>query len=260
MLILFAIKNSLSDQNIIFLIIISLDVAYLLIVGLFYLFLRGNIFKLDNSKQKLSKRDKKRVNRFILIISFTILSGIFFGYMDVVILGYFVSSEYIGYYQGAFSFISAIVPLITFSSALLPIFSRLQKRKTQDFLKKAVKILSIISILCFLFLFLASKYLVLLLFGAAYYNSINILRIFSLLLLTIPVITIYSTYFTSSGRPGIVSMLLAISTTINLTLIYLFISYLIKYNPLYAVYGTAIATVISRYLFMFMLMIYKRKN
>lgn len=260
LLVLFALKNSFNDETILFLIIIILTFAYLLVAFLLYFFTKKNIFDINVRKIIISKKDRKKVNKFVFLTSFTFLSGIFFGYIDIIMLGYFVSSKYIGYYQGAFSFISAMIPLITFSTALLPIFSRLNKKKILVIFKKAIKVLSIISILSFLFIFFASKYLILLIFGNEYFASINILRIFSLLLLSIPIITIYSTYFTAFGKPEIVSKSLAISTIMNIILNYLFISYLINYSPLYAVYGAAIATIISRYSYMFLLIFYKKRE
>ncbi len=260
LVVLFALKNSFGDEIILFWIITLLSLAYMLSAFLLYFFSKKNILNNINEKKILSKKDKKNVNHFLFLTSFTVLSGIFFGYIDIIMLGYFVSSEYIGYYQGAFSFISALIPLITFSTALLPVFSRLNRRKVDVILKKTLKILSIMSIISFLLVFFGAKYLILLAFGSEYLPSINILRLFSLLLLPIPLITIYSTYFTSSGKPGLVSKSLVISTLMNIALNYLFISYLIDYSPLYAVYGAAVATVISRYLYMLLLMFYKKKE
>ena len=259
-IVILALKNSMEGENILFLIISVLSLAYLLSACLLYLFYRKNVFKKELKQASLSRKEEKNVNKFFTITSFSFLSGIFFGYIDIVMLGYFVSSEYIGYYQVAFSFISAMIPLITFSGALLPIFSRLSKQKIHFIFKKTIKIISLISIVSFLFIILASKQLILLTFGDEYLASVNILRIFSLLLLPIPIMTIYSTYFISSGYPEVVSKSLVISTAMNIVLNYLFISYLLNYSPLYAVYGAAIATVISRYLFMFLLMFYKEKN
>jgi len=260
LIVLFALKNSLGEEAILFWIIMILSFAYLLSACLLYFFSKKNIFDIAPRKTALSNKDRKKINKFLLLTSFIVFSGISLGYIDIIMLGYFVSSKYIGYYQGAFSFISALIPLITFSTALLPVFSRFNKKNMGIIFKKAIKILSIISILSFLFIFFGSKYFILFAFGSEYFASINILRIFSLLLLPIPIITIYSTYFTSSGKPAAISKSLAISIVMNIVLDYLFISYLIDYSSLYAIYGVAISSVISRYCFMFLLMFYKRKE
>lgn len=256
--VIFALRNSFGKDEVIFIIIILLALAAIFSAALLFFFSKKNILQL-NTGGSLSKEEKKKVNLFIFATSATFLSGVFFGYIDIVMLGYFVPSEYIGYYQGAFGFVSAIIPLITFSAALLPVFSRIKKGKMEVLLKKAVEVLSIISIISFLILFFASNYLILLVLGSEYHNSINILRIFSLLLLSMPIITIYSTYFMSIGKPEVVSKSLIISTVLNVVLNYIFISYLLQYGYLYAVYGATVATIISRFSYMFLLM-FSKKN
>ncbi|MBS3086406.1 oligosaccharide flippase family protein [Candidatus Pacearchaeota archaeon] len=259
--VLLSIKN-LSPEFLVSAIILILSLSFAISVLLLYVFSKKTIFvgTLRTPKKTLSKKDKTNVKKFVLLNSTIILSGIFFGYIDIVMLGYFVSSEYIGYYQGAFSFINAAISLITFSGALLPIFSRLNKGKMNTFLEKTTKVVSLVSIILFLFIFFAAEPLILTIFGQEYASSINILRILSLLLLSIPITTIYSTYFLSSGKPGVVSKFLVISTIINIILNYLLISYFISHSSLYATYGAAAATIISRYSFMIFLMVYRRRN
>lgn len=260
LVVLFAIKNTLNKETIVFLIIITLSLSFVLLSIFLYIFTKKVILKKDASGKNLSKSDKKKFNRFVAINSTVILSGVFFGFIDVVMLGYFVSSEYIGYYQGAFSFIGAMISLITFSAVLLPIFSRLNKGRMDKFMQKTTKTISLISLASFLFLFFASKPLVLVILGKDYLHSINILRILSLMLLSVPVTTVYSTYFVSSGKPEVVSKSLISSTILNIALTYILITSLIGYSPLYAVYGAAVAAVISRYVYIMMLVFYKKKD
>jgi len=259
--ILLSIK-SLSSEFLISTIILILSLSFAFSVFLLYIFYKKIIFIDDwkSSKKSLSKKEKNNVKKFVLLNSTIILSGIFFGYIDIVMLGYFVSSEYIGYYQGAFSFINAAISLITFSGALLPVFSRLNKVKMNTFLEKTTKVVSLVSIISFLFIFFAAKPLVFTIFGPEYASSVNILRILSFLLLSIPITTVYSTFFLSSGKPGVVSKFLIISTLINIVLNYLLISYFITHSSLYATYGAAVATIISRYSFMIFLMAYRRRS
>ena len=243
-------------------IILILSLSFAFSVLLLYVFYKKTIFigAWKTSRKNLSKKEKVNVKKFVLLNSTIILSGIFFGYIDIVMLGYFVSSEYIGYYQGAFSFINAAISLITFSGALLPVFSRLNKGKLNIFMEKSTKAIFLVSIAAFLFIFFAAKPLIITIFGQEYSSSVNILRILSFLLLSIPITTIYSTYFISSGKPGTVSKFLVISTLINIVLNYILISYFITHSSLYATYGAAVATIISRYFFMIFLMAYRRKT
>jgi len=259
LVVLLSIKNY-TTESLVAIIIVILSLSFAFSVLLLYLFTRKNIFKKEIAKKALSVKEKYEVKKFVLLNSTIILSGIFFGYIDIIMLGYFVTSEYIGYYQGAFSFINAAISLITFSGALLPVFSRLNREKMDIFVKKTIRVVSLISIASFLFILLAAKPLILIIFGSEYANSVNILRILSLLLLSIPITTIYSTYFISSGRPEIVSKSLIASTVILIILNYFLISVLLPYGPMYAVYGSAIATIISRYSYLFLLVILKKRN
>jgi len=258
LVVLYSIKN-IETGPLVSIIIGILSLSFAISAILLYYSSKKTALIKETKTKTLSLKNKLEIKRFVLLNSTIIFSGIFFGYIDIVMLGYFLSSEYIGYFQGAFSFINSAISLITFSAALLPIFSRLKKGKMDLFFKKTIRVVSIVSVASFLFILLASKPLILAIFGSEYEPSVNILRILSLLLLSIPVTTIYSTYFISSGKPGIVSKSLIISTIMNITLNYIFISYMLAYGPMYAVYGSAIATIISRYFYLFLLIVWKKR-
>lgn len=255
---LMALRRSLPDASVVAIIIAVLALSFIISSVLLYIFYKRKTFREVNYHKKLSLAEKKSTNRFLWINSATILSGIFFGYIDIVMLGYFVPSEFIGYYQGAFSFINASISLLTFSAALLPIFSRLKKKRADEILVKTTRAVSLIAGISFIGLIVLAEPIVLLIFGPEYLNSVNILRILSLLLLSIPITTIYATYFLSTGKPGIVSKAMIISTVMHIALNYVLISSLIKYGALYAVYGAAIATLISRFSYLFLLKMNKK--
>lgn len=258
-IVLFSI-TSLETEPLVAIIIVILSLSFAVSAGLLYVSSKRAIFDKKTAKKDLSLKEKSEVKKFVLLNSTIILSGIFFGYIDMVMLGYFVTSEYIGYFQGAFSFINAAISLITFSAALLPVFSRMNRKKMNLFFEKTIKVVALISLASFLFILFFSKPLILIIFGNEYANSVNILRILSLLLLSIPITTIYSTYFISSGKPGIVSKSLIISTLMNIVLNYLLISHFLQYSPMHAVYGSAIATIISRYAYLGFLVVWKKKS
>lgn len=257
LMVIFALKKSYENETILFAIIFSLALIYLLSAAVLYYSSEKRII-FPYPKTSLSRNQKRKVNMFVIITSAAILSGVFFGYIDTVMLGYFVSSEYIGYYQIAFSFIGAIFSLTTFSAALLPVFTRAGKREMGVLFKNSLRFVFTISAICFLILFLAAEYVVPLIFGQEYIESVNVLKIFSLLLLTMPIITVYSTYFVSIGRPEIVTKALIFSTFANIVLNYALISYMVGFGEIYAVYGATIATIISRGFYMVLMVASKR--
>src|SRR3989338_5981732 len=67
----------------------------------------------------LNSLEKKKVNKFLGIMALTVLSGMFIGYIDTLMLGRFVTPEYIGFYQAALNAINSLIPLIPISIVLL---------------------------------------------------------------------------------------------------------------------------------------------
>ena len=199
------------------------------------------------------------MNKFLLSISALVLSGVFFGYIDMVMLGRFVSGEFIGYYQAAFGLVGAAAPLITFSAVLFPIFSRINREKLNRAFDKSFKIIFSLSILSLLFTFIFAPLIIKMIYGSEYSTSIPLLRLFSLLFISLSLISHYSTYLIVKGKQNIVIKLLIISTILNVILNYVFIIWLLSYSQFMAVVGAIIATIISRYFYLFALMSYNKK-
>lgn len=258
--ILLSLKYMVSKEMLFFLIISTLAFLYFLALILLIFFMKKKIPFLKIPSKNISKKDKKEINKFLLPISVTILSGAFFGYIDMVMLGRFVFAEFLGYYQAAFSLIGAAAPFITFSAVLFPIFSRLKGKRLEQGFRKSFRITLIISAFFLLLTFLLAPLAINIIFGSEYQNAIPLLRIFSILLINLSITPLYSSYLISQGRPNIVAKYLIISTLLNIVLNYLFITWFLTYSQGMAIIGAAIATITSRYVYLFALMIYRRKH
>ncbi|MFZ1970829.1 MAG: oligosaccharide flippase family protein [Candidatus Nanoarchaeia archaeon] len=256
---IYLLKNNFSSELILFWNIAMLAVTYFLSGFTFLSYKEVNIFSILKQKEQLSSPEKKQVNKFILLMSATVFSGVFFGYIDTVILGLFVQPQYIGYYRAAFNLIAAIAPLITLYVAVYPIFNKLNKEDLEILFKRSFRITLILSVLISIFLFAFANIIISLIYGSAYSMSANILRIFSIVLVTFPITGIYYAYFASIGKPEINTRTLAWSTVINIALNIILISWLVRYSPLWAAYGAAAATIISRWFYTIALAVYKRK-
>jgi len=260
LIILYMMGTSSSEEIILFWIIGILALTYLASAISFIFYKKIKIISLLRNSGSLNSPEKKEVNHFLFIISATILSGIFFGYIDTIMLGRFVSSEYIGFYNVAFSFIGALIPLIAFpATALLPSLSSIEKRSREQLFNKSRRITFILSVIIAVLVFAFSSLIVKAIFGESYLLSENILKIFSILYISMPLISIYSSYFIAIGKPATVTRSLIISTTINVALNIVFILYLIRFGEIYAVYGAAAATVISRLYYLSALIFSRRK-
>lgn len=257
--VLFALNYALGEEQILFYVIAGLSFA-LLCSSLFLVSKVKRVSFVQAPTKPLPTKEKKKIHAFLLAISLTAISGSIFSHVDTIMLGRFVASEFIGYYAAAFSIVTASVSLITFSAALLPIFSGLNKRKLELFYKKSLRIVLAAAFVLFCVYLILSPTIIAIVFGEAYASSINILRIFSVVVFLLPIIGIVSTYLTSLGKPILITRALVISSLLNLVLNYLAISTLVTYSQMHAVYGATIATITSNAVYLGLLLFYKKKH
>ncbi|MFC1710686.1 oligosaccharide flippase family protein [Nanoarchaeota archaeon] len=251
------IKN---DPSKISIIIFALALSWFLVFGMIIRSFFTSIDFLKISHKKLQKRDKQGIKKMIMPLSAITLSGIFFGYIDMFVLGRFVLAEYIGYYQVAFSLVGSIAALITFSTVLLPIFSRMKGKQLENAAKRAIKGTSILASLVLIATFIFAPLLVKIVFGADYSNAIPLLRILSLLILVLPLNVIYNSKLISQGKPAIIAKLLILTTIVNISLNYFVAISLISQGPMAIVYGICFTTIFSKYLYLAALSIASRKK
>jgi len=251
LIIVFSLKFS---ENVLLLnIILGLSFCYL--IALIFLFIKRPILL----GKELNKTQKRQVNRFILPLTAIALSGVFFVSIDKIMLGHFVSAEFIGYYAAAFSLIGAVMGFLSFSGALFPIFSRLRGKKLEKGLKKSIKIVLPASFIIILITLIFSPLIIKIIYGAQYSLSINLLRALSILIISEPIAAIYSNYYVSIGKTGKMVKLLISTALLNIILNYILIIALLPRGNLAAVFGAVIATIISRYLFLFGLIVFRKK-
>jgi O-antigen/teichoic acid export membrane protein len=250
LVILFSIRMSLSNQFELFLIVFSLAICYLFSLVFIYYLAKKQIKLIKSSSEKISQKEKDTLWKFIFSLSLPIFSGIFLGYIDMLMLGRYVSAEFIGYYRAAFSLIGAAAPLIGFSTVLLPIFSRIKGKQLERALNKSIKITFVLSVLGIIVTLILSNLAILIIFGKDYMNSVIILRILSLILITIPINSIYTTYLISKGKARLVAFLLIISTILNLLINYTLIKIFTSQGQFMVTIGVSIATVLAGYIFL----------
>jgi len=246
------IQRSFSNETIITGIILLLAFSYFLTLVFLLIMSKYKLNFLKIKEERLNSTENKNLKRFILPLTVTALSGVFFGYIDTIMLGHFVAGEFIGYYGSAFSLIGAGSVIIGFAgAATFPIFSRLKGRKLEKAFKKTFNFILILSILGAILSFFLAPIIINIIYGAEYSSSIILLRIFSLLLIALPLTGIYDSYFISQEKTKIIAILLVGTTIINIVLNYFFIVFGLKFGMMQAVIGACIATIISRYIYFF---------
>jgi stage V sporulation protein B len=250
MIIYFLTKASSSEVYLLW-IMLGLSLCYGL-GGLYYLTKAKLRHPFNRIKAiRLNPKEKRNLLIFILPLSITALSGVFFGYIDQIMLGHYVESQFLGFYQAAFNLITSASAIISFSAAAaFPIFARLKGKQLESGFKKTRNITFLISVLAAIFTFLAAPFVIEIVYGTPYLTATTYLRALSLLLISFPLINLYTSYYTSQERTKIISIFLIVSTTLNIILNYIFITMGLSYSMFYAVLGACTATIISRYLFL----------
>ena len=238
LVILFAISRSFSQEIIIFGIILSLAFCFLL-AFLFTLFIsKKNLHFLQNKADTLNINEKRELIKYTLPLSITAFSGMFCGSIDVLMLGRFVSSEFIGYYQAALNLVFSGAAILGFASAsIFPILVRLSGKRLERGFKKIIRLMLLISFAGALFTFLIAPFAIKIIYGTAYSPGINLLRIFSLLVLTFPIEGIYITYYFSTKKTMSNAIILGISTITNILLNLIAIFVLLPYGMMAVVTG-----------------------
>jgi len=260
LLILLLISKSSNNDTILFWTFIGLSVVFLL-VGLYHLiyFLFHNPFK-NIKKQELTKKEKKELWKFIIPLTAITLSGTFFGHIDIVMLGHYISSNFIGFYQAALNLVTSVTVILSFSSAaLFPIFSRMKGKQLEKSFKKTKNLTLLISFFALIFTVVIAKTLINIIYGSQYLESTIYLQYLAILIISFPLITLYQAHYTYQKQTKKLSILLISATVLNIILNYFFINMGLSWAGMNgAVLGACTATIISRYGYLGGLILFKK--
>lgn len=208
---------------------------------------------------KTEKIDKNKINSYWKFMILTSISLTLFGSVDILMLGKFVASEYIGYYRASISLVFTIASLFVLSGIFLPIFTQIHGKRFARGFKKTLRYLLILSIpSCAGVLFLA-KYIIKLIYGNEYLLGTTAIYFLAPLIITVPLVSLYSFVFQSKEKPRVVGnsvfLSLIVNIIFNLTAILLF-----KNNPLFMIAGVGLSTSLSRVLLFGFLAISAKKK
>jgi O-antigen/teichoic acid export membrane protein len=258
--ILLLLKTNLEASVVIAIVILVITLAYFL--GLLYLRIvaKKEISFLRKTAKGLTRNEKIELGKFVLPLSVMALSGMFFGYIDILMLGHYVDLIYIGYYGAAFGLIGAAGLIISSAAvAVLPVFARTQGRSLESLFSKTRNFTFVVGLVAALFTFFAAKY-ILMIYGKDFMQATIFLQLFSLILIIMPVAAIYNSYFVSIKKTKIIAKLLIISTVVNVILNIWFIGYGLQFGMMEGVLGACVATICSRVIYLAGFIISKRMN
>jgi stage V sporulation protein B len=258
-IIFFISRTEINKELLIAALILLLALSFL--VSLFYLSHKSR--KMDFLKYKninLTHNEKRELKRFTLPLTVTILSGVFFGYIDMIMLGRFVSADYIGYYNAALSIVSSTIVMLGFmSTAVFPIFIKMEKSQLNRAFKRTIKLSFLFALGGGLVVLLLSRIAIFIIYGREFMTASIFLAVLSIIIPISIIGSIYNSYFVSQKRTAVLSKILIFTTIINIVLNYFLITQGLKYGMLEAVLGACIATIISKTAYLGMLEYYRRK-
>ena len=212
-------------------------------------------------KKTNEKIDKMRVNRFIFFLTIASISAVLFSNIDSILLGLFVSPEYVGYYRAAFIFVAGLSSLILFPNIiLLPILSKIGKLDKQRVTHQIIKYISIIAIPATFGIIVLGKYFIKILYGSSYLPASFLLYILSFLIFPIIITGILLPLFSSEEKTNIFANLIFFTSIINITLNIILIKALLPYSDFHATMGAAIAVLISWFYYFFATLYYVKKE
>lgn len=126
----------------------------------------------------------KKHLKLVLILAITYISNEIYVTVDTIMLGFMSGDAMAGYYSNAMKLIKILINVcMAMGTALLPRLSRIKHNGEMyvfnNIIKKALKVLLMGTSACALGIILTADKLILVLFGEAFYPSINILMILS---------------------------------------------------------------------------------
>lgn len=245
----YLIKKAVSGEIILMLVFVCFGIIWA-IMDLFLFFVAKKTPILLSKKTELTLKEKKEANIFLKSLIVFSVFFLIFSYSDMFILGGFISSEYIGYYQAAFGLITSLSALIVFSGSLFPIFSRLKGDALEAGFRKAKRITLSLSFVLFAGSLLFSDFLVRFLYGEAYAQAIPFFRLFTFLLLLWPFLALYNGYFMAKGKPEVIKNLLIFTSLFNFALNFSLVYFLSDYSHSMAVSGLILGTIFSNFLYL----------
>ncbi|MEK6811962.1 MAG: oligosaccharide flippase family protein [Nanoarchaeota archaeon] len=247
-----------SSSNVLAIFVSLLVISILSLLLLYYLSLKN--LKLKNIKSsKLNSRDTKEIRSYIFKIALITSSILLLGNIDKIILGPFVSPEFVGYYSAAFSLVNASAFLIVFSDVFFPIFLRAKGDELKRAFEKSVRVTFFISFALFSFILIFATPLVKTIFGANYSSSINMLRLLAPLAILFPLIELYTSYIISKGSLEKIRKIVFFILVISVVLPFLFVKLMLNYGPTSAVLGVIFGVILSKAIHLLCLMWVSRK-
>lgn len=228
----------------------------LLFASIFLLFilLRKYSFLFKKNLMPLNSLEKKALWSFIAVLAFAGVIGILNSSIDTILLGIFLKdTANIGFYRAALTIATSAASIIALSNVFLPIFTQLKSKKLSSAFEKLFDYCLILAFPISFGIALISKHIIGLIYGSSYGLASIPLTITSFAIIPITLSSIYTMLFYAKEKPLKPTILLTITTLINILLNLFLITWLLKQSEYLATIGAAIAITISNFFYLILI-------
>lgn len=212
-------------------------------------------------KGRYYKVEKRRILFFLGTLTLSGISGIFFSYIDSMILGIFLSdASYIGFYRAGYTFVFSVASLLAFAQFLLPFFASFREDKLEYLFNKTYRYIAILTVPASFGIIMLCNYFIKAIYGSEYASATIPVYILALLIFEGGSSGTLGVLFTARERPDLPLKALIVSSVMNIVLNITLILWLLRISPLWAIAGASISVLVSRYVFTINLTILARKK
>jgi stage V sporulation protein B len=238
----------------------SLTIASLIMLGFTLYYTKKALPEIY--QKSIEVIDKKRVKRFIYFTVIYSLSTVVFGYVDSVLLAFFINPEFVGYYRAAFTLIWGFTALMAFPNVvLLKLFTDIDdKKRLKSALDQIIKFYFIIIMPGIALILALSRYIIRILYGYEYLQSTPSLMILSLMILPAVLAGLIISLFSAKDKPEIFTKLTVMISAVNIIINVVLIKIFLKISPLAATIGASIAVSASWFIYLAANLYYVRKE
>ncbi|MFZ5955063.1 MAG: oligosaccharide flippase family protein [Nanoarchaeota archaeon] len=238
-------------------VVLSISMLFALLFLLYYSF---KIAPFLFEKQKIGA-DKERINKFLFYFIFASAFSVIFGYVDIIMIGFYISEKkFAGFYAAAMTIAEGLGVLLSIAPILIPMFVKLKKEKLPQAFEKVLQYTLLISIPLLAGLIILGGYIVQTVYGYEYLPALLPLYVLSFLIFEVPISNSFRALLAAKEKSRYLLNLLIIASLSNVILNAILIKYLLGFSEIWAITGAAIATITSRSVYMIGLYIYSKRK
>ncbi|MEK6919120.1 MAG: flippase [Nanoarchaeota archaeon] len=234
-------------------VIIVLIISMLLITFYCYYYYKKFLPFLFSKNDSSIIINKREVLSFLGYLTIGGISGVFFSYIDTVMLGVFVSSEYVGFYRAGYTLVFGLSGVLALHQVFLAVFSESSKASLENNFNRVLKYLLIIAIPAALGLLVLGGPIIKLVYGDDYSGAILIFQFLSPLIIPGILTSFFIPVLASRGQSKSFAKSIIAAMVMNIVLNFIFIIQLLKISQEWATIGAGIATLISTFFYIFLL-------